>query len=868
MRLRRWAKGLCSLVVLLAALVGAPTVLAGAGWPLPSALPPTDVWWERLRIGDLPDAFWTKGAALAGWALWAMFVVCVFAEVVGRTMGPRRRGARFRLAGPFHSSAFSLVTSVALLLPSRPLPALGLSLDGGATVAAPAVAVAVALPHAPTEQPPGTIAYTVRRWDSLSRIARRVLGDADLWPLIWEINKYRDMGGRVFDDKHLIFKGWVLWIPDPARNSQAGPVDVGSPAKPPANEGPEGLWVADGASPATPAPPPPPSEPTPPALSAPPTVSSSSTAAAAPSEPNAHNRPLPADNADQPLTTLSPASAVGVGFALGVASTIAAGRVHRRRGYKPELPRPGRATRRADPVTLPSVVTAAATVPRTAAVEGGTDPAPMAPTIMAFDPFLAGSGSLAGEGAEAVLRAVVLSHVARPPHECRVLIDGALAYELLGREHPFEGLDIAATTAGLLAAAEVERARRVRLLDAADCDDHRSYAALPRDERVEMLLVVGRFGDERERARAAALVRAGDRLGVAVLTSGTDAAGVGGLLTVDRAGVVTDSVGIGVGPGALLERLSREDAEAIAVALAEARQAAEDRRADPHPEGDDFPLEPVTGVVEGAVAARGSVRVLGRLTLGAGRQVVRAGIRHKGRELLAYLSLHPEGERRERLWEDLLADVEVSKRQDQWSAAVSSVRGAVRQVLGRADVDAVPCENDVYRLDASVLELDLWRFQTALATAETADSPENELAALADALDAYAGDFVDGEAWDWVEPAREDLRRRALDVAVRLAELAERGGRPEEALRAVEKAIEVIDPYAEELYVRGVRLLVGLGRPEPARHLYAALRSRLRELDVDPMETTTDAIGSLLADAARIRGARDARERSPTGADP
>ena len=42
--------------------------------------------------------------------------------------------------------------------------------------------------------------------------------------------------------------------------------------------------------------------------------------------------------------------------------------------------------------------------------------------------------------------------------------------------------------------------------------------------------------------------------------------------------------------------------------------------------------------------------------------------------------------------------------------------------------------------------------------------------ALRAAVDAYCGDLASGADYLWIEPAREDLRRRALDALVRLAE--------------------------------------------------------------------------------------------------
>lgn len=51
--------------------------------------------------------------------------------------------------------------------------------------------------------------YTVVKGDSLSKIARRELGDATLWPRIFEANR------SIIKDPDLIHPGQVLTIPAP-----------------------------------------------------------------------------------------------------------------------------------------------------------------------------------------------------------------------------------------------------------------------------------------------------------------------------------------------------------------------------------------------------------------------------------------------------------------------------------------------------------------------------------------------------------------------------------------------------------------------------------------------------------------------------
>src|SRR5438132_1028807 len=82
----------------------------------------------------------------------------------------------------------------------------------------------------------------------------------------------------------------------------------------------------------------------------------------------------------------------------------------------------------------------------------------------------------------------------------------------------------------------------------------------------------------------------------------------------------------------------------------------------------------------------------------------------------------------------------------------------------------------------------------------------------------YGGDLLEGSFCEWVEPVRESLRRQILDALARLSEFQAQEGKLDQALAALEQAIK-IDPYAEELYRRGMRLLAQLGRGDAARRL-------------------------------------------------
>lgn len=79
--------------------------------------------------------------------------------------------------------------------PKEPLPDFSGVQSGGSSTA----------PSAPPKAPEQT--YTVKKGDSLSKIAKRVYGDAKQWPKIHEANR------DIIDNPDLIHPGQVLKLP-------------------------------------------------------------------------------------------------------------------------------------------------------------------------------------------------------------------------------------------------------------------------------------------------------------------------------------------------------------------------------------------------------------------------------------------------------------------------------------------------------------------------------------------------------------------------------------------------------------------------------------------------------------------------------
>jgi DNA-binding SARP family transcriptional activator len=251
-----------------------------------------------------------------------------------------------------------------------------LDLDAATAAATPAAesagAASTAAPMSPAWTPPGwsgptaTVAPPADNvHDSLSRIAQRVLGDANRWPEIYQLNVGQPVGPHaVLTDPSLIQPGWVLRLPSPtaitppiaaplpaqpalspvihhpisapphARTAGPGPVDgvppLASSAPPP---GAPGTPVPGGPSgPATPPPmsavgPPDTTAPTTPDPTVPPGGSQAPMPPPATTQPHPGHTPatsLPPTRPGGGLTTASADRGVNAGDGLIVAGGVAA----------------------------------------------------------------------------------------------------------------------------------------------------------------------------------------------------------------------------------------------------------------------------------------------------------------------------------------------------------------------------------------------------------------------------------------------------------------------------------------------------------------------------------------------------------------
>jgi len=356
-------------------------------------------------------------------------------------------------------------------------------------------------------------------------------------------------------------------------------------------------------------------------------------------------------------------------------------------------------------------------------------------------------------------------------------------------------------------------------------------------------------------AHVAALAAIGERLGITVVTIGP----LDGLRSVRVDGDGTLSAPLGA--AARLSVLSAESAAELLAAIAAGRGAIPDLASaaaavPPHLDILDGPIEEVTPPND---AKRVELRLFGGLQVVVDGREVRTGLRRSSRALLALLAVRSEGvtmeEALDLLWHE---EGRPDAGRTDFHAAVNSARGRIRDLLGTQEPMVISYVADYYRLDADIVDVDLWQFGRAMQRAAAATDEVTRRDALERACARVIGEPLAGIRGDWTESIREELRRRAVDALVQLAQLREDAGQVDAAIEALQSACTA-DPYDEALARQLMHVQIRHGRRDAADRTYRVLAARLAELDTEPDEETEE----LLEADDEVIGVAAHRKRIP-----
>lgn len=876
MREAHLIRGLAALLGLLALLVGLPVALAVvAGWPLPRGLPSLASLRQALEEGWSPDAIVViKALAIVCWVAWVEVAACAVVEVSAALRG-RRQAPKVPLAGPLQPFIAHLVTAILLAVSgtgTRATPVRPPSLAEAVTqysLVPPSLVSTTPEPSPPLRVTPVAASrapapkIVVRPRDDLWDLAERHLGDSLRWREIWELNRGRSQpGGRFLEDPDLIRPGWILELPADA----AGVEEVAAPGT--------GIPVPQDSRPGAAPPPLPVGQPAIPAVPEP-----------RPEQPERSQGPERRPEGPPVSVELPSGSVVAASFAAGIAAALATARLRRRRRYRPSPPGPalsrpasdvGPATRalvrNAPPAGSGTAGPDAREAPPPFPFRGLRDPEPARLEIGVrgdhpVEVELTGLGGLAldGPGAAGVTRALVAALLARgSPYVTRLLVPEPTADRLLAGIGKVAGVRVVADLDAALEEAEVELLRRARLLDVEDVSDFATHRRRHPDDPLPAVVMVIDEAIPHRQGRLRAVAEQGKGAGLGMMVIGSNP-GCGARLHVDGSGRLTeiapDSLAAALSEARLYRLGGDEFAEVVGVLAAareEAPASAESAALDYLPAA-TTPPEPEEVVTPPAAGSSLTVHLLGPYRIEVGGKEIRTGLRSGARELLAYYLLRPEGASLEAAVDALWPDVDLARGPERFWTALGNLRSRVRKATG-VELPLIDKEGEDYRVQGGVFDVDVWRFRAALAGAREASDEQAVTAALEQAAAAYGGELLEGKYYDWVEPAREEFRRRALDALVRLAELRRSAGDTEGALAAIEQAIGV-NPYAEELYRRAISLLSELDRIDVARQLFRQLGARLSDLDVEPEEETGRLLHALATKDAARRRAGEGRAR-------
>ncbi|MFC4586585.1 bacterial transcriptional activator domain-containing protein [Sphaerisporangium corydalis] len=224
--------GIAALIALAALMGGVPyALLRLAGPPLPEALLNGDLLTRQISTTTAVAIL-----VLLVWLTWAQLVVCVIVEVYS---GIRRIGmpVRVPLSGGTQALANRLVSAALTLFT---VSAVAIPIAGIATSPPPArPSVVAAALTTPVIDDQGSLdvvrqvkkVYVVqpphgRHHESLWEIADKCLGDGRRYPEIYRLNQHKAQpDGTRLQMADLIRPGWVLDMPDDARNVHVVPVD-------------------------------------------------------------------------------------------------------------------------------------------------------------------------------------------------------------------------------------------------------------------------------------------------------------------------------------------------------------------------------------------------------------------------------------------------------------------------------------------------------------------------------------------------------------------------------------------------------------------------------------------------------------------
>jgi predicted ATPase/DNA-binding SARP family transcriptional activator len=266
------------------------------------------------------------------------------------------------------------------------------------------------------------------------------------------------------------------------------------------------------------------------------------------------------------------------------------------------------------------------------------------------------------------------------------------------------------------------------------------------------------------------------------------------------------------------------------------------------------------------------IDLLGGLTVRRGSLVLTRFEVRRAATLLARLAfyprrVHPREELMEMLWPE--EDLEVTM--PRFRQVLTSLRHSLASLDANAAHLLIADRTEV-RLNGEAVRVDVAEFEAALLAASRANSANERVTKLQEAVELYTGDLLPGYYDDWVLTERQRLARHYVGALGHLATALAEAGDAEGAIRCSQRAVAA-DPLSEESHCSLMHLYASLGQPSKAlrqyRDMEQTLWKELRALPSDAARSLRAAIESApLTPVAIIGTDAPAIPASPPASEP
>jgi DNA-binding SARP family transcriptional activator len=234
-----------------------------------------------------------------------------------------------------------------------------------------------------------------------------------------------------------------------------------------------------------------------------------------------------------------------------------------------------------------------------------------------------------------------------------------------------------------------------------------------------------------------------------------------------------------------------------------------------------------TAVASIAPASRPArLDVIGELRLAVNDQPI-AVRRTAAWQVLTLLATHPDGLRSRRLITTVWPGPPPATITNRLYTTLSDLRADLKPYLH--DAALIVHRDHRYALNPDIVDVDLWWLHTAVRAAAGAITTADRRRASHDVITTFRGDLAAGHTWPWLSQEREAIRQHVVDAYADVLD----GLPAREAIDVLREAIKV-DPYNENLHRRAVDTLRELGDRTAAARLYEDYRLRVTSVGLKP----------------------------------